>query len=74
MTQKATTSQPRLMLGIAEAAERIGVSAGFLRLEIRRGALSAKRLGRRVLISVAELERYLQPDDEPSITGSRRAG
>jgi excisionase family DNA binding protein len=45
--------------GIADVAKRLSVSPGLIRLEIARGALRPLRLGRRVLISRRELERYL---------------
>lgn len=44
---------------IAETARQLGVSMGFLRLEIARGKLRPTRLGRRVLILDQELRRYL---------------
>ncbi len=46
-------------VGVAEAAEWLGVSPNFLRLEIARGRLRAARLGRRVLIARTTLEDYL---------------
>jgi excisionase family DNA binding protein len=50
----------RLALGLTEMARRIGVSVCFLRLKIRRGRLWPVRLGRRVVITVGELQRYLE--------------
>jgi hypothetical protein len=50
--------------GIVELARAIGVSPGFLRLEIARGNLQPTRLGRRILITSAELERYLVAGSE----------
>jgi excisionase family DNA binding protein len=49
----------RLALSEPEAAELIGVSREWLRTLIREGEIAALRSGRRVLIRVAELERYL---------------
>ena len=46
------------MLGINEIAERMGLSIGFLKLEISRGNLTPIRFGRRVLIHRSEVERY----------------
>ena len=40
-------------------AKDLDVSAGFLRLEIRRGRLAAIKLGRRVVVSADEARRYL---------------
>jgi excisionase family DNA binding protein len=51
---------PRKAFSIKEAAEILGgVSVGFLRLESLRGRLQVTRLGRRVLITAQELDRYL---------------
>ncbi len=49
----------RLAMSIKEAAERLSVSASFMRLEIARGHLRPIRLGRRVLIGESEIGRYL---------------
>jgi hypothetical protein len=38
------------------------VSVGFLRLEIVRGKLRPRRLGRRIVIPASEVERYLSED------------
>ena len=51
--------QPRITLSIAEVAARLGVNPATIRLEIGRGRLKATRLARRVLVRVADLERYL---------------
>jgi excisionase family DNA binding protein len=49
----------RLALSEPEAAARIGVSERQVRTLIRDGEIAALHIGRRVLIRVAELERYL---------------
>jgi len=49
----------RLAFGVEEFAAAIGVSSSFARLEIARGKLKVIRAGRRVLISQAEINRYL---------------
>lgn len=49
----------RQAFGIGELAAAIGVSGAFLRLEVSRGRLHPIRLGRRVLISAQEWQRYL---------------
>jgi excisionase family DNA binding protein len=50
----------RKAFSLKEAAEALGgVSVGFLRLESLRGHLHVTRLGRRVLITAQELDRYL---------------
>ena len=49
----------RLTYGINELAVALGVNSGTVRLEIARNRLKATRFGRRVLVRVSELERYL---------------
>jgi len=49
----------RLAYGLSEVAESLGLSVPFLRLEIRRGKLRPSRLGRRVVVTSAEVQRYL---------------
>lgn len=44
---------------IRQVASRLGVSPSFIRLEITRGALCPTRLGRRVVITARELDRYV---------------
>jgi excisionase family DNA binding protein len=56
--------QPTLSLrrgyALAEIAGPIlPVSVSFLRLEIARGKLAATRLGRRVIVTAEELDRYI---------------
>lgn len=50
----------RLALGLKEAAEAIGLSHWQLRKYIREGKLRAVRLGRRVLLEPAELQRLIE--------------
>lgn len=49
----------RIAWGLAEIAESTGLSLAFLRNEVRRNALPAKRFGRRVLVLDEDLRRYL---------------
>jgi hypothetical protein len=42
-----------------------GVSVAFLRLEIARGKLKPRRLGRRVIITADEVARYLEHARSP---------
>lgn len=51
--------QPRKAFSIAEAAESAGVSRSTIKVQIAQGRLRVTRLGRRVLIPVAELDRLL---------------
>ncbi len=57
--EHTTERPPRRAFSVKETARSLGVSPGFLRLEIERGRLQVTRLGRRVLITSGELERYL---------------
>jgi excisionase family DNA binding protein len=61
-------TQGRLAMSIQNAAAQIDVSVPFLRKEIRLGNLKAKKVCRRVLISVADLKTYIenQPDWKPT--------
>jgi excisionase family DNA binding protein len=49
----------RRAYGIREVAESMGVSVGFVRLEIARGRLPSVRLGRRRLIAASALDEYI---------------
>jgi excisionase family DNA binding protein len=57
--QKPDGSSERLSFGVTEAAAALGVSPGFVRAEMSSGNLRAVRLGRRVVVTRSELERYL---------------
>jgi len=46
------------VLTISQAAERIGISPITLRLQVRRGKVTAERFGRQWVIHAAEVERY----------------
>lgn len=64
VTEYVSPTLDRIAFGIKETAQRLGVSSAFLRLEISRGNLNTIRLGRRVLITGPELERYLNAGKE----------
>jgi excisionase family DNA binding protein len=49
----------RLAVTVAEAAQMTTLSQDMVRDEIRAGRLKVTRVGRRVLIPVAELERFV---------------
>lgn len=57
MDTPATTS--RIAWSIAEIADVTGLSIGFLRNDVRRGALQVKKFGRRVLVLDSDLRAYL---------------
>ncbi len=60
VSRKSSNLDERLLLSLGEAARALGLSQGFLRLEIQRKLLRAARCGRRVMISREELDRYLR--------------
>lgn len=49
----------RLAWSLGELAVALGTSVGFLRLEIQRGTLHIARLGRRIVVTDGEVQRYL---------------
>jgi len=49
----------KLTMNVAEAAEILGVSPRCLRDSIKRGEITARRIGRRVLIPLVEVERLV---------------
>jgi excisionase family DNA binding protein len=61
----------RMVMSVKDAARRLSVSPSFVRQEITRGCILPVRLGRRVLISEAEIERYVASNT--SGTGGARA-
>jgi len=54
----------RFAYTLKELATAYRVSSGLLRLEIARGHLRPARIGRRVVISIAEAERYFKAAGE----------
>jgi excisionase family DNA binding protein len=59
VSTKTESQGDRLVVSLEYAAWRLSVSPSFLRLEIARGNLHPVRLGRRILISEAEIDRYV---------------
>ena len=55
----------RPLKSVEEAAELLGVSKWSVRSWIREGKLRAVRLGRRVLVEEAELERFIAASKPP---------
>ena len=60
---------PRLALSKIEAGQALGVSVDFLEDHVL-GELRVVRIGRRILIPVAELERWLAEHSERAIPGA----
>lgn len=58
------TKDDRRAWSIAEVAARLGVSRNFVLAQVSRGALRARRLGRRVVILTEDLESYLAAAEE----------
>jgi excisionase family DNA binding protein len=58
VTDETRNGVPRLALSPAEAAKSLGVSRDYFDLHIR-DELRAVRRGRRILIPIAELSRFL---------------
>lgn len=56
ISRKVPTTAPRLV-SLTDAARELGVSDRFLRILEARGQLRFTRLGRRVLVPAAEIER-----------------
>jgi excisionase family DNA binding protein len=59
--QRRPGHPPRLALGPEEAAKTLGLGVRTVDRAINRGELNVCRHGRRVLITMVEIERYLTP-------------
>ncbi len=59
-------------IGLAEAAQLIGVSHSTLRAQIWRGRLRADKVGRDWLVTAAEIQRYRSEVQEPRRRGYTR--
>lgn len=62
MAQLETVTE-RKAYSVAELARSYPVSRGFLRGEIRRGALRVRKFGRRVVVLKEDWERYVAKAD-----------
>jgi len=51
--------QDKMAWRLRELASSLGTSVGFLRNEIRRGALIARKCGRTVIVLESDLQAYL---------------
>lgn len=54
----------RIAWSLAEISEATGLSLGFLRNDVRRGALPVREFGRRVLVLDQDLRAYLDKGSE----------
>jgi len=57
----STSLAPKPFLTVSEAAELARVGTSTIRLYIRKGKLKPRKVGRRVIVARAELERFLGP-------------
>ena len=67
MNARQRPEPPRLALGPAEAAAALGVSREFFDTHVLPN-LAVIRLGRRILVSVAELERWCAANERRVIS------
>jgi hypothetical protein len=54
---------PRLALSMREAARATGLSRSRLHIEVAQGRLKVRKAGRRTIVTVAELQRFLEALD-----------
>ncbi len=57
-------TKTRIAWSLADISEATGLSMGFLRNEVRRGALPIRKFGRRVLVLDEDLKIYLENGSE----------
>jgi hypothetical protein len=57
------TPMDQMAFGLPRLAQVIDVSVPFLRLEVARGRLKVQRLGRRIVVTRENVERYLASAD-----------
>ncbi|MDQ3820381.1 MAG: helix-turn-helix domain-containing protein [Acidobacteriota bacterium] len=57
-------TSPKVAWSVLEVSQATGLSAPFLRREIKRGTLPTKRFGRRILILDSDLKTYLNKGSE----------
>ncbi len=54
------------LFSVAAVGEALGISKYYVWVLIRRGALGHVRLGRRVLVSAPEIERFIKASERPA--------
>jgi excisionase family DNA binding protein len=62
------------LLSITAAAELLSISPWTVRAYIRTGKLTPVRIGRRVLLAEAELERLITESQDPPVATPRNGG
>ena len=65
----ATPMEDRLVHSVEEAATLLGISRSFAYKAVHRGEVPSMRIGRRILVPKAALERYLSLAGEQSAPG-----
>jgi hypothetical protein len=60
MAKEKQFTRTKLAYSLETAAEASSLSPSFLRLEISRGNLKARHIGRRLVITGPELRRYIE--------------
>jgi excisionase family DNA binding protein len=58
------TAKPRFCYGLSEVAEMTGLSVGFLRKLAYAGTLKTRKFGERRMIMTADLEEFLEGEQE----------
>jgi hypothetical protein len=71
MAMVTNVTRTRVAWSLGELSSSYGVSIGLLRKEIRLGRLKSRRLGRRIVVLVSDLEDYLSSG---AATKSKAAG
>jgi excisionase family DNA binding protein len=61
--------EDRLVYSVEEAAKLLGISRSFAYKAVHRGEVPSMRIGRRILVPKAALERYLSLAGEQSAPG-----
>lgn len=72
--QQSNTGDPRIAWCLADIAAATGLSLNFLRYEIRRGNLIARKFGRRVLVRDQDLRDYIDSGSEGAKAGAQAEG
>jgi excisionase family DNA binding protein len=67
------TQTSRLAISVRDAADRLGISYRSVQKYVAAEVLPARKVGRRTLILVRDLELFLE-QDQPSVPAYRRGG
>lgn len=67
---EVTADLQKMAYSIDEVAQQTSLSKPFLRLEIKRGQLTAKHFGRRVLVLNEDLKNYLKKAEQTTQGGA----